>query len=497
MKNILLGMFLLGCVTQAQAQERFFKLIDGFLSTMLFETDSSYQSIGGDYATFQSNVYIFNALSKTGTLNDTWTFAFDSCDFSEPTLNQATNFNGKWLLGGVLSYPHDVFTNAGTLIEFSEDFRDTLKSKTFNFGNQTFVDQIAVVNSNKIIVTTDWVSNNVGKVKLIELDSQFNIQWSRTYPPSSIGTGNIFYPIQLQLVSGGGYLMTCLEQYYSNGLYSQRPVLIKTNSQGIQQWRRYVGDANYLCEGGYAVPSPDGGWLVAWSAPSATGVGGDANREDGIRIEKINTSGVTEWTRHLGWFMDYQTDQYNYFPKQFQTLPDGNYLVSGYMFSKAFLLKVSPLGDPIWYRVYADPYGADNNVIDEVLIYSTTPTSDGGFICAGEYRSDPGGLFPNLVQSAFAMKLDEYGCLEPGCQVADAVEEVDINTATTITISPNPSTGLYYINQSSDAPLLVYDINGQLLQHYAPHTAQIDLSHLAAGLYILSIGTDKQRLIKL
>jgi len=66
-----------------------------------------------------------------------------------------------------------------------------------------------------------------------------------------------------------------------------------------------------------------------------------------------------------------------------------------------------------------------------------------------------------------------------------------------ITISPNPSTGLYYINQSSDAPLLVYDINGQLLQHYAPHTAQIDLSHLAAGLYILSIGTDKQRLIKL
>lgn len=101
---------------------------------------------------------------------------------------------------------------------------------------------------------------------------------------------------------------------------------------------------------------------------------------------------------------------------------------------------------------------------------------------------------PN-VYSAIYIGLDNLSPIYEGYRAP--VSTPIVQAGKEITVSPNPSTGLYYINQSSDAPLLVYDINGQLLQHYAPRTAQIDLSHLAAGLYILSIGTDKQRLIKL
>lgn len=481
MKNILLGILLLGCVAQAQAQERFFKLIDGWKNEKIVETDSSYLSIGLSTTSSYHNYYRFNEIDKQGNLMSSKSFDIDT--FSELniyTSHDILECNNGWLIMGAGYLP---VNTKGTALFFNSKLDDTLISRQFLYETGAIMRCPVSANGTFACLAECYKANGDMYIKFIKLDSSLHELSFRNYNPPYTSLKDWFTPNQLLSTIDGGYMIVGLEQVISNGLYAQRPVLIKTNSQCIQQWRRYVGDANYLCEGGYAVPSPDGGWLVAWSAPSIAGNWSNVNYHDGITIEKIASNGTTEWIKDLGWFMDYQTDNSIYYPKQFQALSDGNYLVSGYANKRGILLKVTSNGDPIWYRPISDPFAADNaGIFTEVQINSATPTSDGGFICAGEYRSDGGGLFPNFVQSAFAMKLDEYGCLEPGCQVVDAVEEVEAAQVPDFLVYPNPSTG--YLNLIGNFETAeVYDLTGRLLLQ--TKESHLNIESLAKGMYLV------------
>ena len=491
MKNILLGLFLLASVSQAQAQERFFKLLEGWKAERVIETDSSYVVVGLNNYQWH-NYYQFSSLTKIGDSLNAWSFDIDT--FSELNIYTSHDIlpcDNKWLIMGAGYLP----TNTkGTALIFNSALSDTLLVQTLFYETATILRCPIAISNGYACLAECYKSNGDMYMKWLMLDSNLVVISSNDYHPTYTNTQNKLTPTQLQQTIDGGYLISCLEQTFSNNSDIQRPVLIKTNSQGVQEWRRPVGNINYLCEGGYAAATPDGGWLVAWSAPRT--VISDPNMEDGINIEKRRPNGTREWTKHLGWFMDYQTDNNIYYLRQFQALPDGNYLVSGYSNKRGILLKITPNGDPIWYRPIDDPFSADNaGVFTEVQINSVTPTSDGGFICAGEYHSDAGGLFPNFVQSAFAMKLDEYGCLEPGCQVADAVEEVDRSSGG-IKVYPNPAQQFtvfeYRLQENAHNPSIsIWTTTGTLLsQRLLGSTEGIwtwDTQQVPDGLYFYTL----------
>lgn len=66
-----------------------------------------------------------------------------------------------------------------------------------------------------------------------------------------------------------------------------------------------------------------------------------------------------------------------------------------------------------------------------------------------------------------------------------------------IAVFPNPSEGIYTLAYPSALAVQVLDLAGRVLVVYPPTTTRLDLTALPAGVYVLSIGEDKQKLIKL
>ena len=127
---------------------------------------------------------------------------------------------------------------------------------------------------------------------------------------------------------------------------------------------------------------------------------------------------------------------------------------------------------------------------------------------AGEYLADPGTFYPNGLQSAFALKVDEYGCLQPDCQLADtlgtSITEADLSE---LSMYPNPVGEVLHIkvadmsHQISD--IRIIDMLGREKAAGSPpffkgeypqgEGVRFNVSHLPNGIYIVSIQFDDGR----
>lgn len=66
-----------------------------------------------------------------------------------------------------------------------------------------------------------------------------------------------------------------------------------------------------------------------------------------------------------------------------------------------------------------------------------------------------------------------------------------VNAERKVTIQPNPSNGLFSINTQEFESALVYDITGNLV--FEADEAELNLSHLPKGLYLLEVNADQVR----
>ena len=186
---------------------------------------------------------------------------------------------------------------------------------------------------------------------------------------------------------------------------------------------------------------------------------------------------------------------HQYLPTQTQMLSDGNILISGYDLSRAFFMKVSPNGDHIWHRQFYNPEQNGEPLpigfSSRFMVKGVRETSDGGFICGGEFSATPGNeIWPNGIQTAFAMKLDSFGCLEEGCQLVGLAEE-EIGV---FEVYPNPSSDYVDILMPEgvfSAELEIRDMQGKLLDSSSiiGPIHRSDLSGLAKGVYLLRFVT--------
>lgn len=157
-----------------------------------------------------------------------------------------------------------------------------------------------------------------------------------------------------------------------------------------------------------------------------------------------------------------------------------------------FLQKVNEMGDSLWLRTYSYINDTSCHLIEEHYIRSVVHSPDKGYIMYGDlhYCRQEGDTASNWP--AWLLKVDQYGCLIPGCQNGDTVSLTEEPTQNELLIYPNPSSDMLYIydEKGGNSQFTITDIKGNTIRKWSgnlkDHTYIVQLHDFSQGVYIVS-----------
>jgi hypothetical protein len=158
------------------------------------------------------------------------------------------------------------------------------------------------------------------------------------------------------------------------------------------------------------------------------------------------------------------------------------------------IVKLSPQGDSIWSRDYE--YLSTANASHTV--YDAERTHDGGFLICGEaLGNDTIPSNPVIFQQGWLIKLDEEGCLVPGCHIITSVLPIAERASISLSLYPNPTVdylNVHYYNKETKEHLTfsVVDMQGRVLSRFETYdqsdkTYIVPVSDLVVGMYVLEV----------
>lgn len=232
-------------------------------------------------------------------------------------------------------------------------------------------------------IGSETIENTTGvndiNMWLIKTDSNGDVIWNQTYGDSNTQLGN-----SLIQTNDGGYILAGANK--NNQTDDLDGFLVKTDSQGYQQWNKTFGGWNeeqiisiiQTSDGGYALE------LLTCSFGSG---------ESEFWLIKLDSEGIVEWDQTFG------TRSWEYAGSIIQTTDEGYVLVGGsYGLNKGDIvfIKTNSLGIMEWYKTYG------TETYEEVA-YSVIQSSDGGYAVLGFTTRK------NLYKDALILKLDTSG----------------------------------------------------------------------------------------
>ena len=238
-------------------------------------------------------------------------------------------------------------------------------------------------------------------VWIVKLTSSGAIQWQKT-----LGGADNDYAFSLQSTPDGGYIAAGYT-FSNNGDVSGNhgdadAWIVKLSSSGAIQWQKAMGGSNEEVARSIQ-PTPDGGYIVAASSKSNNGdVSGNHGDADAW-VVKLSSSGVLQWQKSLGGSKEE-------IARSIQPTTDGGYIVAGSAKSDngdvignrggqdTWIVKLSNNGTLQWQRSLG---GTDNDFSNSIQ-----PTTDGGYIVAGQTISNNGDISGNHgATDAWVIKL--------------------------------------------------------------------------------------------
>jgi len=204
---------------------------------------------------------------------------------------------------------------------------DTFWTRTFGGSNSDYGRSVQQVSDDGYILTGSTASfgNDSYDVWLIKTDAQGNEEWNRILGGSDDDLGS-----SIQQTADGGYIITGWTNSFGNGNYDVW--LIKTDSQGNEEWNQPMGGSDF--DRGYSVQqTADGGYIITGETKSF------GNGESDLWLIKTDAQGNEEWNQPMGG-SDFDRGY------SVQQTTDGEYIITGWTKSfgngndDAWLIKV-------------------------------------------------------------------------------------------------------------------------------------------------------------
>ncbi len=495
------------CSGLITAQDRFFTFVEGWVNNYCFENQNQYTYLGLDVVGLSwQHQYLYNHLDNSGNVVGNSTFFIDSTTTTTTRLSASMadwlNEN-ELLICGTLEY-EGADNSFGTLVKYNVSTDEFELITTYNpFPYNQFY-CLDITNQNNIVVAGHYTDGTFQpRLQIAEIDLSGNS--SLLY---STQCGFSCANLPQQIIKSATSDIFVLAEEFDVGFptFHERlsTVLIKTNEVGEQQWKISIGNhENFWINPGGIIEENDG-ILIFYSNPKYYDTDGEwhFNFDNSIHAEKYDFDGnlIEQYTLYEEIPHNIDFPQYEYEVFQVQKLNDGNYLLSGTDGYDGLMIKLSPNGELIWRRTHA-LYDENNNedaIVQYTHLRNTIPTNDGGFMASGQYYSDPSTVFPNGIQTAIALKVDEFGCLEPGCHLIDGLGTIHAGLQNSIKIFPNPIKdalsiewslqAINYLNTTKNSQIVILDALGREIYKKkigSNPISTIQLKQLPSGIYTL------------
>ena len=364
----------IGCANGIAPEEEWNKTFGGtdwgVVKSVQQTTDDGYILAG--YTVGSSDFW----LMKTDSNGiEQWSKTFGGTDEDYARAVQQTNDGSYILIGCTSSY------GAGSsdfwLVKIDSSGIEQW-NKTFGGTDGDWASSVQQTTDDGYILAGSTKSYNANGVDfwLVKTDSNGNEQWNKTF-----GGTRWEYADSVQQTTDGGYILTGCTGSYGAG--SNDFWLVKTDSNGIEQWNKTFGGTND--DSAYSVQqTTDGGYILAGFTESY----GDSC--DNSWLVKTDSNGIVQWNKTFEG------------TNSVQQTTDGGYILAGDKWTgdadrtDSWLVKIDLHGNEQWNKTFGGTRGE--------YAYSVQQTTDDGYIFAGKTWSYGAGY-----DNSWLVKTDSNG----------------------------------------------------------------------------------------
>lgn len=449
-KYVLLFFALSLFVLSNSAQTPFYTFLNGWRGAGVTEvngnivTVSNYQENlnGSDSAWLK-----INKVSQIGNILSVKNIGIDSSFFEDANAlgygSISFEDSNNWMLSNYNTYTSG--KSYRNIYRFSNNMDTVNKSLLISLTGGTNTNgalkNIKYINDTNIILVGQTTSSALGRfLRVISTDTSGSINWQTNIASLQPSIGTFVTSFQIATAADGGYFVTCVDRpdlpnIGDDNLYF---LLVKLDKNGSIQWKKRITDGVHTTNPGSIIQKDSNSYIVTWAESwlieYPNWIIGERKGLDSASVwmGEIDLQGNFKWKKSLyntAINCDTLKKGDSYFPYNIIKLSDGNFLLCvDHFMNNATYVKVTPDGEVIWNRkIVLLQEQVQGGLLSYTNIKYTKEALDGGILGVGEYYSDPSPLFPTGMRTSLLIKLDQYGCMEPGCHLEGCTDPEALN----------------------------------------------------------------------